>query len=34
MAIKGLVIIVVVDVDQAQRKLQRRVTPVQMGRAG
>jgi len=34
MVIKGLVIIVAVIVDQAQRKLQQRVTLMQMAKAG
>jgi predicted ABC-type sugar transport system permease subunit len=34
MVIKGLVIIVAVVVDQAQRRLRRRVTLMQMAKAG
>jgi predicted ABC-type sugar transport system permease subunit len=34
MVIKGLVIIIAVVVDQAQRRLQQRVTLMQMARAG
>jgi erythritol transport system permease protein len=34
MVIKGLVIIVAVVVDQAQRKLQQRVTLMQMAKVG
>ncbi|HSX74567.1 MAG: ABC transporter permease, partial [Mesorhizobium sp.] len=34
MVIKGLVIIVAVVVDQAQRRLQQRVTLMQMAKAG